>query len=59
MNASWNISKASMVDAQHIAKLGKIQGDKYLDNLWTLVEYGLEEQVHAFASTQGIRPSMS
>ena len=55
MNARWNMSNASMADAQRIATLAVTQGGRYLDELWTLVEYALEERVRRFAYAQATR----
>ncbi|MBI4574025.1 MAG: hypothetical protein HY713_12175 [candidate division NC10 bacterium] len=41
-----------MADAQRIAKLAMTQDGKYLDDLWALVEYALDENVRRFAYAQ-------
>lgn len=38
-----------MADAQRIAALAVTQGGRYLDDLWALVDYTLDEQVRRFA----------
>ena len=55
MNARWNMGNASMADAQRIATLAVTQGGRYLDELWTLVEYALDERVRRFAYAQATR----
>jgi hypothetical protein len=57
MNARWNVSNASMTDAQRIAKLATTQGGRYLDDLWALVEYALDENVRRFAYAQATGPT--
>ena len=52
MDARWNVSNASMADAHRIATLAMTQGGKYLDDLWALVEYALDENVRRFAYAQ-------
>jgi hypothetical protein len=49
------MGNASMADAQRIATLAVTQGGRYLDELWTLVEYALEERVRRFAYAQATR----
>jgi hypothetical protein len=57
MNARWNMSNASMADAQRIAKLATNQGGCYLDDLWALVEYAIDENVRRFAYAQATGPT--
>lgn len=52
MNARWNMSNASMADAQRIAKLATNQGGCYQDDLWALVEYAIDENVRRFPYAQ-------
>lgn len=49
MNAAWDRAKASMMDAQHIAKLTMTQDGRYLDDLLPLVAYATDDQVRGFA----------
>ncbi len=59
MDKSWNTGKASLVDAQRIATLAMTEGGRYLDELWALVEYALDERVRAFAYAQATHPGGS
>lgn len=52
MNTGWDVGRASMADAQRIARLAVTQGGRYLDDLWALVDYTLDEQVRRFAYAQ-------
>ncbi len=52
MATRWDVGIASMVDAQRIVKLAMSQGGYYLDQLWALVEYALDEKVRQFAYAQ-------
>ena len=49
MATRWDVGNASMVDAQRIVKLAMSHGGYYLDQLWALVEYALDEKVRQFA----------
>ncbi len=59
VKAGWIMTKASMVEAQRIAKLVKAHGGRYLDELWALVEYAPDESVRAFAYAQATHPGGS
>lgn len=52
MIEGWNVGRASMAEAQRIAKLATTQGGPYLDSLWPLVEYATDDRVRAFAYAQ-------
>ncbi len=52
MNVSWNVGNASMTDAQRFAGLATTEGGHYLDDLWALVEFALDERVRTFAYGQ-------
>jgi hypothetical protein len=52
MATRWDVGNASMVDAQRIVKLAMSQGGYYVDQLWALVEYALDENVRKFAYSQ-------
>jgi hypothetical protein len=52
MATRWDVGNASMVDAQRIVNLAMTQGGYYLDQLWALVEYALDEKVRQFAYTE-------
>lgn len=52
MATKWDVGNASMVDAQRIVKLAMSQGGYYLDQLWALVEYALDEKVRQFSYAQ-------
>ena len=52
MATRWDVGNASMVDAQRIVNLAMSQGGYYLDQLWALVEYALDEKVRQFAYVQ-------
>ena len=57
MNSSVNMGKGSMADAKRIAKLAVTQGGNYLDDLWALGEYALEEDARRFAYALATQPS--
>jgi hypothetical protein len=52
VNTGWDVGRVSMADARRIATLAVTQGGRYLDDLWTLVEYALDERVRRFAYAQ-------
>lgn len=52
MATKWDVGNASMGDAQRVVKLAMSQGGYYLDQLWALVEYALDEKVRQFAYAQ-------
>lgn len=49
MNAGESVGKVSKAEAQRITKLATTQGGPYLNCLWALVEYALNDEVHASA----------
>ena len=57
MNVGWDAGKATMAEAQRIAKLATTQGGPYMDSLWALVEYATDDQVRAFAYTAATHSS--
>ena len=57
MNSSVNMGKGSMADAKRIANLATTQDGHYLDSLWALVEYALDEDVRRFAYALATQPS--
>jgi len=57
MNSSVKMGKASMADANRVAKLATTQGGHYLDDLWALVEYAANDCVRAFAYAQATQSS--
>ncbi len=52
MATRWDVGGASMADAQRIVNLAMSQGGYYLDQVWALVEYALDEKVRQFAYAQ-------
>ena len=57
MSAGWKVGRASMAQAPRIARLAATLGGRYLDDLWALVEYALNEDVRRFAYAQATQPS--
>jgi hypothetical protein len=57
VNTGWDLGRASMADARRIATLAMTQGGNYLDDLWALVEYALDENVRRFVYAQATGPT--
>ena len=57
MNTNLDPGKATLADAQRIARLALAQGGRYRDELWALVESAPDERVRGFAYTQATRPA--